>query len=51
MVKKKTSLGNNSNSGKTKPKQNKPQDTCFTIMPFGNWFDYYYETIYVPAMA
>ena len=24
--------------------------TCFTIMPFGTWFDYYYETIYVPAI-
>lgn len=25
-------------------------DTCFTIMPFATWFDYYYETIYVPAI-
>src|SRR5207237_6250655 len=24
--------------------------TCFTIMPFGSWFDSYYETIYVPAI-
>lgn len=26
------------------------KDTCFTIMPFGSWFDYYYEAIYVPAI-
>lgn len=25
-------------------------DTCFTIMPFGGWFDSYYESIYVPAI-
>lgn len=23
---------------------------CFIIMPFGGWFDYYYETIYYPAI-
>ena len=26
------------------------RDTCFTIMPFGGWFDSYYEAIYVPAI-
>jgi len=26
------------------------KDTCFTIMPFGGWFDAYYETVYVPAI-
>jgi len=26
------------------------QETCFTIMPFGGWFDTYYETVYVPAI-
>ncbi len=24
--------------------------TCFTIMPFGVWFDSYFESIYVPAI-
>jgi hypothetical protein len=23
---------------------------CFTIMPFGEWFDYYYENIFCPAI-
>lgn len=27
-----------------------PRDTCFTIMPFGGWFDDYYETVYKPAI-
>ncbi|QDO99267.1 hypothetical protein FNB15_19185 [Ferrovibrio terrae] len=26
------------------------KDICFTIMPFGGWFDDYYETIYCPAI-
>lgn len=26
------------------------QDSCFTIMPFGGWFDSYYEAVYVPAI-
>jgi hypothetical protein len=25
-------------------------DTCFTIMPFGGWFDEYYTSIYKPAI-
>lgn len=25
-------------------------DTCFVMMPFGNWFDRYYAEIYVPAI-
>ncbi len=29
---------------------NSKQNTCFIIMPFGDWFDNYYETIYVPAI-
>jgi hypothetical protein len=24
--------------------------TCFVIMPFGSWFDQYYEEIYIPAI-
>jgi hypothetical protein len=27
-----------------------PTETCFTIMPFGGWFDTYYETVYKPAI-
>ncbi len=26
------------------------KETCFTIMPFGGWFDDYYESIYCPAI-
>lgn len=33
-----------------KPKEIDKQDTCFIIMPFGDWFDTYYETIYLPAI-
>ncbi len=25
-------------------------DTCFVMMPFGDWFDKYYQDIYVPAI-
>ncbi len=25
-------------------------DTCFVMMPFGEWFDRYYAEIYVPAI-
>src|SRR5262249_5679449 len=25
-------------------------DTCFVMMPFGDWFDRYYQGIYVPAI-
>jgi len=27
------------------------KDSCFTIMPFGGWFDKYYEEIYQPAIT
>lgn len=32
-----------------------PEDTsssnlCFTVMPFGGWFDFYYEDIFIPAI-
>lgn len=30
--------------------RNRPQSTCFTIMPFGDWFDDYYEDLYCPAI-
>lgn len=26
------------------------QDQCFVIMPFGGWFNNYYETIFIPAI-
>jgi hypothetical protein len=25
-------------------------DTCFVMMPFGTWFDKYYQNVYVPAI-
>lgn len=25
--------------------------TCFTVMPFGGWYDEYYKHIYKPAIA
>lgn len=28
----------------------KPNPKCFVIMPFGGWFDNYYEDIYIPAI-
>ncbi|MEN8913314.1 MAG: hypothetical protein ABF257_05630 [Polaribacter sp.] len=36
---------------KTKKAENKIDDICFTIMPFGGWFDKYYEEIYSPAIT
>lgn len=27
-----------------------PRDTCFVLMPFGGWFDQYYEAVYRPAI-
>lgn len=35
---------------KQKPKEKDKQDTCFIIMPFGDWFDNYYDSIYLPAI-
>lgn len=35
---------------KQQPKETDKQDTCFIIMPFGDWFDTYYESIYLPAI-
>ena len=36
---------------KRKPrKRTGPKGTCFTITPFGGWFDDYYTTIFVPAI-
>lgn len=33
-----------------KPKKQKVKGNCFVIMPFGDWFDEYYDTIYKPAI-
>ena len=30
--------------------KNNKKDSCFVIMPFGGWFDDYYEKIYCPAI-
>lgn len=37
-------------STKQTTKQSSRKGTCFIIMPFGSWFDYYYEVIYAPAI-
>src|SRR5205085_3420649 len=39
--------------GTRPPKQSaaaKDDNICFTIMPYGEWPDYYYEKIYSPAI-
>jgi hypothetical protein len=33
------------------PRVRKSLDTCFVMMPFGPWFDRYYQEIYAPAIA
>src|SRR5690349_20368297 len=36
-----------------KPQENKKgraKPTCFAIMPFGGWFDDYYDDLYCPAI-
>jgi hypothetical protein len=32
------------------PRSREFLDTCFVMMPFGEWFDRYYQEIYVPAI-
>jgi hypothetical protein len=34
----------------SQPEVRKFLDTCFVMMPFGEWFDRYYQEIYVPAI-
>ncbi|MFT3911483.1 MAG: SWIB/MDM2 domain-containing protein [Ferruginibacter sp.] len=36
---------------KTQKKENNQLDICFVIMPFGSWFDNYYQNIYIPAIT
>lgn len=50
MVAKKRASSKKSRQAKRTNKHSPRQDTCFIIMPFGEWFDYYYETIYIPAI-
>ncbi len=33
-------------ANKSKPKD---KEECFVIMPFGGWFDTYFENVYKPA--
>lgn len=35
---------------KASEKKQNTKEICFTIMPFGGWFDSYYEDIYCPAI-
>jgi hypothetical protein len=35
---------------KEPPRPRTSLETCFVMMPFGNWFDRYYREIYVPAI-
>jgi len=30
--------------------EREPEDICFVIMPFGGWFDIYFDSIYCPAI-
>lgn len=56
-VKKKLAKARGAETTKKPPKKSKhvksknvKQDICFTIMPFSDWFQDYYEHIYVPAI-
>ena len=44
MMKRQTSKSKLASNANVEP------DHCFTIMPFGGWFDQYYESIYCPAI-
>lgn len=52
----KTKQGKRSTTSQTEPrakprkKTERPKPTCFTIMPFGDWFDDYFEDLYCPAI-
>jgi hypothetical protein len=37
-------------SSDQKISRGRPKPICFTIMPFGEWFDDYYEELYCPAV-
>jgi hypothetical protein len=50
MAAKKKGQSKSSRLTKQSSKHISKQDTCFVIMPFGEWFDHYYETIYIPAI-
>ena len=50
MATKKKAPAKKAGSLKEKNDSSAKRDTCFIIMPFGEWSDYYYETIYIPAI-
>lgn len=45
----KEKLASQTTAEQKKPK-GRPRPTCFTIMPFGEWFDDYYDELYCPAI-
>lgn len=50
MATKKKAASQKPRAAKSSKKGTVKKDVCFIIMPFGDWFDYYYETIYHPAI-
>ncbi|MDQ3820025.1 MAG: hypothetical protein M3362_20440 [Acidobacteriota bacterium] len=50
MATKKKASAKKASSSKQKNDSSAKRDTCFIIMPFGEWSDYYYETIYISAI-
>jgi len=48
--KKKTTKKKNKSRRNTKSSSASNKESCFTIMPFGGWFDDYYMGIYKPAI-
>ena len=51
MAQKKSSSSTKTTSKTSELKEEKEKETCFTIMPFGGWFDQYYLTIFHPAIT
>jgi hypothetical protein len=49
-TKKKLAIKKAARSAERPAKESKVDNICFTIMPYGDWPDYYYETIYSPAI-
>jgi len=43
-------MGFKKNKTAAKPRKKRTSGTCFTIMPFGGWFDDYYSTVFTPAI-
>lgn len=49
-TKKKAKAPTKSHTPRKKNREINKPDTCFMIMPFGEWFDSYYDRIYLPAI-